>query len=154
MLSYYADACSPECIQPSDRDFSACRHLLSGPKTGTQVDLHQIVTTLKDRLSAEPVRRARTKLALIIPACNSLSLNSCAVSLMEALSPKKPNAIQLLGKELVLWKNDEGQWVCMDDQCSHRLAPLSGLTHISHIRMNQTIPVHTSFNDSACPFQS
>jgi phenylpropionate dioxygenase-like ring-hydroxylating dioxygenase large terminal subunit len=45
---------------------------------------------------------------------------------MEALSTKKPNAIDLLGKELVIWRDNKGQWVCMDDQCSHRLAPLSG----------------------------
>lgn len=48
------------------------------------------------------------------------------MSLIEPLNPKKPNALHLLGKELVAWKTDEGEWVCMDDQCSHRLAPLSG----------------------------
>ncbi|CAL5229391.1 g12709 [Coccomyxa viridis] len=47
------------------------------------------------------------------------------VSIVEALNPKKPNALHLLGKELVAWRTDEGEWVCMDDQCSHRLAPLS-----------------------------
>ena len=56
----------------------------------------------------------------------SASEIASAVSIMEALSTKKPNAIHLLGKELVIWRDDEGQWVCMDDQCSHRLAPLSG----------------------------
>lgn len=56
----------------------------------------------------------------------NVSQSASAVSLMEALSTKKPNAIHLLGKELVIWRDDEGQWVCMDDQCSHRLAPLSG----------------------------
>ncbi len=49
------------------------------------------------------------------------------MSIVEALNPKKPNALHLLGKELVAWRTDEGEWVCMDDQCSHRLAPLSGL---------------------------
>ena len=54
------------------------------------------------------------------------SVSALPVSIMEALSTKKPNAIHLLGKELVIWRDDEGQWVCMDDQCAHRLAPLSG----------------------------
>ncbi len=49
-----------------------------------------------------------------------------AVTLTAALNPRKPNAIQLLGKELVLWKDEAGEWVCMADKCSHRLAPLSG----------------------------
>jgi len=52
---------------------------------------------------------------------------SLAVSVMSALSTDKPNAQHLLGKELVVWRTDEGEWVCMNDQCSHRLAPLSGL---------------------------
>ncbi len=49
------------------------------------------------------------------------------MSVMSALSTDKPNAQHLLGKELVVWRTDEGEWVCMNDQCSHRLAPLSGL---------------------------
>ena len=60
--------------------------------------------------------------------CINAMLSCIAVSIMDALDTKKPNAISLLGKELVVWRDDAGQWVCMDDQCSHRLAPLSGLT--------------------------
>ena len=60
--------------------------------------------------------------------CANAILSCIAVSIMDALDTKKPNAISLLGKELVVWRDDAGQWVCMDDQCSHRLAPLSGLT--------------------------
>ncbi|CAL8461632.1 g1163 [Coccomyxa elongata] len=48
-----------------------------------------------------------------------------AVTLTSALNPRKPNAIRLLGKELVLWKDEAGEWICMADKCSHRLAPLS-----------------------------
>ncbi len=65
--------------------------------------------------------------APMIVISNLPNLPNClAVSILEALNPEKPNALQLLGKELVAWRTDEGEWVCMDDQCSHRLAPLSG----------------------------
>ena len=65
-------------------------------------------------------------------ACCAEAILPCiAVSIMDALDTKKPNAISLLGKELVVWRDDAGQWACMDDQCSHRLAPLSGLASAS-----------------------
>ncbi|KAJ8601085.1 hypothetical protein CTAYLR_007820 [Chrysophaeum taylorii] len=37
---------------------------------------------------------------------------------------KRPNAFELLGKRLVLWKSNE-TWSCVADACPHRLAPLS-----------------------------
>ncbi|KAF6253987.1 hypothetical protein COO60DRAFT_1703552 [Scenedesmus sp. NREL 46B-D3] len=37
----------------------------------------------------------------------------------------RPHAVQLLGKQLVLWRDGQGQWQCMEDACPHRLAPLS-----------------------------
>ncbi|ERN04784.1 pheophorbide a oxygenase, chloroplastic [Amborella trichopoda] len=47
------------------------------------------------------------------------------VSLIEDLDPKVPTPFQLLGREMVLWKNRQGNWVAFDDRCPHRLAPLS-----------------------------
>jgi hypothetical protein len=44
---------------------------------------------------------------------------------MDVLSKERPNAIELLGKNLVVWYN-EGTWTCFEDLCPHRLAPLSG----------------------------
>ncbi|KAK9867348.1 hypothetical protein WJX84_010011 [Apatococcus fuscideae] len=41
------------------------------------------------------------------------------------LDPSKPHAITLLGKNLVLWKDEAGNWSCLEDVCSHRLARLS-----------------------------
>ena len=32
---------------------------------------------------------------------------------------------QLLGKDLVVWKNTEGTWATFDDRCPHRAAPLT-----------------------------
>ncbi|CAN0541269.1 unnamed protein product, partial [Ectocarpus sp. 8 AP-2014] len=32
---------------------------------------------------------------------------------------------QLLGKNLVVWRNKEGRWSCFDDRCPHRAAPLT-----------------------------
>ena len=78
-------------------------------------------SSLKRRLAAIHVIHTMYAVLIAILSC-------IIVSIMDALDTKKPNAISLLGKELVVWRDDAGQWVCMDDQCSHRLAPLSGLT--------------------------
>lgn len=34
--------------------------------------------------------------------------------------PSKPHAIELLGMQLVLWRDAAGQWHCMEDACPHR----------------------------------
>ena len=47
------------------------------------------------------------------------------VAVVEFLSPSRPHGIQLLGKELVLWRDGSGKWRCFEDFCPHRLAPLS-----------------------------
>lgn len=47
------------------------------------------------------------------------------VAAMSALKPDKPNAVQLLGMNLVVWKDKQGTWRCFEDLCPHRLAPLS-----------------------------
>ncbi|XP_077246419.1 pheophorbide a oxygenase family protein with Rieske 2Fe-2S domain-containing protein [Tasmannia lanceolata] len=48
------------------------------------------------------------------------------VSLIEDLNPSRPTPFQLLGREIVLWKdNKSGEWIAFDDRCPHRLAPLS-----------------------------
>lgn len=44
---------------------------------------------------------------------------------VDYLDPGKPHPITLLGKNLVLWKDESGQWSCLEDICSHRLARLS-----------------------------
>lgn len=47
------------------------------------------------------------------------------VAVVNFLDPSGPHAIQLLGKELVLWRDSDGKWSCFEDCCPHRLAPLS-----------------------------
>ncbi|KAK3205883.1 hypothetical protein Dsin_019929 [Dipteronia sinensis] len=48
------------------------------------------------------------------------------VSLIEDLDQKLPTPFQLLGRDLVLWfDNNTKEWVAFDDKCPHRLAPLS-----------------------------
>jgi len=42
------------------------------------------------------------------------------------IDPKKPQAAQLLGHDLVIWRDTvEGKWHVFEDACPHRLAPLS-----------------------------
>ncbi|CAM9136641.1 unnamed protein product [Sphacelaria rigidula] len=38
---------------------------------------------------------------------------------------ERAHAVQLLGKNLVLWRDGQGKWACFDDRCPHRAAPLS-----------------------------
>lgn len=40
-------------------------------------------------------------------------------------SPPINKHMQLLGKELVLWRDGQGRWTCFDDRCPHRAAPLT-----------------------------
>ncbi|KAL3160408.1 hypothetical protein ABBQ32_010732 [Trebouxia sp. C0010 RCD-2024] len=47
------------------------------------------------------------------------------VALDKDLETYRPNAIKLLGKDLVLWKDGDSEWRCFDDVCPHRLVPLS-----------------------------
>lgn len=47
------------------------------------------------------------------------------VSLIEDLDPAVPTPFQLLGRELVVWQDKQGEWRVFLDKCPHRLAPLS-----------------------------
>lgn len=47
------------------------------------------------------------------------------LAVVDYLDPSKPNPIQLLGKDLVLWRDRTNTWRCFEDACPHRLAPLS-----------------------------
>ncbi|CAI5464949.1 unnamed protein product [Closterium sp. Yama58-4] len=47
------------------------------------------------------------------------------VALIEDLDPSRPTSIQLLGRDLVIWRDSQGIWRAHADRCPHRLAPLS-----------------------------
>lgn len=47
------------------------------------------------------------------------------IAVIEFLDPSRPQALQLLGKDLVIWRDHANQWHCFEDACPHRLAPLS-----------------------------
>ena len=47
------------------------------------------------------------------------------VAVVEFLDPSRPQEVQLLGKELVLWRDGAGKWRCFANFCPHRLVPLS-----------------------------
>lgn len=44
---------------------------------------------------------------------------------VEFLDPSRPHGMQLLGKDIVLWRDNSGKWNCFADVCPHRLVPLS-----------------------------
>jgi hypothetical protein len=45
---------------------------------------------------------------------------------IDYLDKTRPTPLELLGKNLVIWCDASGAWSCAQDQCPHRLAPLSG----------------------------
>ncbi len=47
------------------------------------------------------------------------------VAVIDHLDASYPHKIQLLGKDLVLWRDRNNKWRCFDDVCPHRLVPLS-----------------------------
>lgn len=47
------------------------------------------------------------------------------VQYVRNLDVDRPNRIELLGRWFVVWKGLSGSWNVMDDQCPHRLVPLS-----------------------------
>lgn len=48
-----------------------------------------------------------------------------AVEGWTAVDSGRPHAIQVLGLDLVAWRDDDGVWRAARDSCPHRLAPLS-----------------------------
>lgn len=79
------------------------------------------------------------------------------VALAKDLDTHKPNAIKLLGKDLVLWKDGDSEWRCFNDVCPHRLVCIAWLSlmkqyflsiahvsmawrHITHIALSTAYP--------------
>lgn len=44
---------------------------------------------------------------------------------IEFLDPSRPHSMQLLGKDIVLWRDNNKRWNCFADLCPHRFVPLS-----------------------------
>ncbi|MEA5537226.1 Rieske 2Fe-2S domain-containing protein [Crocosphaera sp. XPORK-15E] len=55
----------------------------------------------------------------------SWTQNWYPISPLSYLDPAIPTPVTLLGKKLVIWRDKQQKWVIMDDQCPHKLAPLS-----------------------------
>lgn len=47
------------------------------------------------------------------------------IAVVDFLDATRPHALQLLGMDLVVWRDGAGKWRCFVDACPHRLAPLS-----------------------------
>ena len=47
------------------------------------------------------------------------------VAVIDLIDDTKPHPTQLLGVDVVVWKDGDGKWNVFEDKCPHRLAPLS-----------------------------
>jgi hypothetical protein len=73
------------------------------------------------------------------------------VAVVAFLATGRPHAIQVLGKDLVLWRDGSGSWRCFDDACPHRLVPLSeGRVESDGTRSVRTMPGASMGRASAC----
>ena len=72
-----------------------------------------------------------------------------AVSPLDYLDGKRPYPIKVMGKDLVIWKSKAGEWSCLEDRCSHRLAPLSGAApRLRRAELSFTYTVQAPFKGS------
>lgn len=72
--------------------------------TATDVDVSTVTTTSNDKFNWQK--------------------NWYPASPVSFLETDAPNAIKILGLEMVVWKTKNG-WSCLEDSCPHRRAPLS-----------------------------
>ena len=49
------------------------------------------------------------------------------MAIVEDLSTVKPMAAQLLGKDLVLWRDGQGSWQAHEDVCPHRCSVVAAV---------------------------
>jgi phenylpropionate dioxygenase-like ring-hydroxylating dioxygenase large terminal subunit len=47
------------------------------------------------------------------------------IAVVDYLDASRPHAVQLLGQDLVIWRDAQKQWRCFADACPHRSVPLS-----------------------------
>lgn len=47
---------------------------------------------------------------------------------VDYLDPHRPTQLTVLGHNLAVWRDADGEWRCFQDRCPHRAAPLSGLS--------------------------
>ena len=63
----------------------------------------------------------------------SISRVRCGSDLRPRQDACRPHAVTVLGRDLVIWRDQQGEWRAFDDACPHRLAPLSGAVRSRHV---------------------
>ena len=78
------------------------------------------------RARARPIARPIARLAASeAPRALDWEAQWYPVAFVEDLDDGRPTKTTLLGRDLVLWRDDGRQWRCFEDACPHRQAPLS-----------------------------
>jgi hypothetical protein len=54
------------------------------------------------------------------------------VQVSATVDPSRPHAIELLGRQLVLWRDSAEQWHCMEDACPHRCEAIITTLQCTH----------------------
>ncbi|KAF6251152.1 hypothetical protein COO60DRAFT_1705010 [Scenedesmus sp. NREL 46B-D3] len=112
------------------------------PEAATTSDTTPNTSTPKEESTSASHGRSST--TRVTPTSSSSSSSSSfqwlshwyPVHVLDSIDPTRPHAIELLGKQLVLWRagaaaagpagRSSGQhWQCFENACPHRLAPLS-----------------------------
>eukprot|EP00210_Caulerpa_lentillifera_P001779 g1709.t1 len=107
---------------------ATCHSLYSGVITSraaaTKIYAHSENISSKDVTSSSPDITSESQDEQVDEKFNWFK-NWWAVQVVDNLETDRPNKIQLLNKDYIVWKGHSGNWIAMDDECPHRMAPLS-----------------------------
>lgn len=118
-------------------------------RTSTAAHTHQLSATLS---LEDSVTTSSEDATLKAHKIRPLHQNWFPVSITTALKPDRPNAIELLSQKLVLYQ-DDGDWKCLADRCSHRFAPLSEGRLISRTIADGETSPSSSSSCTSCSIQ-
>ena len=134
-------ATTPLAASPRRANASAPRKMMRSRLAGARGDNNPVVVRVS-RVSITGPRRTRAiavarATATAPPETESSATNETSayqfdwakawypMSPIAFLDPTIPNPMKVLGKSLVAWKSEDGTWSVANDECPHRMAPLS-----------------------------
>lgn len=110
--------CKPSCCRPSPLQHTAARvYALACCCLGTTCSTQTVPLppqTLQQQADEPCSSNTRD------PASFKWLQHWYPVHVLAMLDPSRPHAVEVLGKQLVLWRDGEGHWRCMEDACPHR----------------------------------
>eukprot|EP00882_Tetradesmus_deserticola_P029936 GHRQ01033572.1.p1 GENE.GHRQ01033572.1~~GHRQ01033572.1.p1 ORF type:complete len:304 (+),score=124.47 GHRQ01033572.1:348-1259(+) len=131
-------ACSPPCLQQQlgllegNYNGSGCRGRRMPPHAAAASpdivqQLGSTTTATASPAQQQPVQEQKHQQQQQRQESGSFNWHRAwyPVAIVSQLHEARPTATQLLGMDMVIWRDGNGSWVVFEDRCPHRLAPLS-----------------------------